>query len=77
MDALAKDNLAYWTEAVAVHLASPFYRTEAFRKGEIVLDPLVRRGIGDVAGKRLLHQGPEVTAPFLPLNFALDAVLPG
>ena len=65
MDELAKDNLAYWTEAVAVHLASPFYRTEAFRRGEIVLDPLVREGIGEVAGKRLLH---------LQCHFGLDTL---
>lgn len=65
MDELAKDNLAYWTEAVAVHLASPFYRAEAFRRGEIVLDPVVRKGLGEVAGQRLLH---------LQCHFGLDTL---
>ena len=55
MDEIAEDNLAYWTEAVAVHLASPFYQTEAFRAGANVLDPVVLDGLGDVTGQRVLH----------------------
>lgn len=65
MDDLAKDNLAYWTDAVAVHLASPFYLTEAMRKGANVLDPVARAGVGDVAGQRLLH---------LQCHFGLDTL---
>ena len=65
MDELAKDNLAYWTDAVAAHLDSPFYRTEALRRGESVLDPVARQGVGDVAGQRLLH---------LQCHFGLDTL---
>jgi len=65
MDELAKDNLAYWTEAVAVHLTSPFYRTEDFRRGEIVLDPVARQGVGEVEGRRVLH---------LQCHFGLDTL---
>ena len=59
------DNLAHWNEVTAHHVASPFYRTEDFRKGEIVLDPVVRDAIGDVAGQRLLH---------LQCHFGLDTL---
>jgi SAM-dependent methyltransferase len=48
-------NRAYWDELVTLHLAAPFYKIEGFRHGANVLDYLVRDGIGDVAGKRLLH----------------------
>lgn len=65
MDPVARENFAYWNEAVAIHLASPFYRTEAFRRGEVVLDPVVRAGLGEVAGKRLLH---------LQCHFGLDTL---
>ena len=65
MAGVADENFAYWTEAVAIHLASPFYRTAAFRRGEAVIDPLVRQGLGDVAGKRLLH---------LQCHFGLDTL---
>jgi SAM-dependent methyltransferase len=65
MDEVASDNLAYWNEAVAIHLASPFYRTADFRRGEVALDPVVREGLGDVAGKRILH---------LQCHFGLDTL---
>lgn len=48
-------NLAHWEEVTPVHLASPFYRVQAFRDGEVVLDAIARESVGDVAGKRLLH----------------------
>ena len=48
-------NRAHWDEVTPIHVASPFYEVEAFRRGEIVLDRLAREGIGDVAGKSLLH----------------------
>jgi SAM-dependent methyltransferase len=47
------------------HVTSPTYRTEDFRRGEIVLDPVVREAIGDVAGRRLLH---------LQCHFGLDTL---
>ena len=59
------DNLAHWNEVTPHHVASPMYRTEDFRRGEIVLDPVVRDAIGDVAGKRLLH---------LQCHFGLDTL---
>jgi SAM-dependent methyltransferase len=63
--AINSDNLAYWNEATAHHVVSPMYRTEPFRRGEIVLDPVVREGIGEVAGARLLH---------LQCHFGLDTL---
>jgi SAM-dependent methyltransferase len=48
-------NLAHWDEVTPVHLASPFYRTQAFRQGEVVLDDIARESVGDVTGKHLLH----------------------
>ena len=61
MDELAKDNLAYWNDATAIHLASPFYRTQDFRRGENILDPLVRAGIGEV-GEPILGRQAKLTA---------------
>ena len=63
--ALNPYNLAHWNEVTPHHVASPFYRTEDFRRGEIVLDPVVREAVGDVAGKRLLH---------LQCHFGLDTL---
>jgi SAM-dependent methyltransferase len=58
-------NLAHWEEVTPHHVASPFYRTDDFRAGENVLDPVVRQAVGDVAGKRLLH---------LQCHFGLDTL---
>jgi SAM-dependent methyltransferase len=55
MSDLMELNHAHWDEVTPIHVASPFYRTEAFRRGEMVLDPIAVEGVGDVAGKRLLH----------------------
>src|ERR1700744_4752602 len=63
--AIDPDNLAHWNEVTPHHIVSPMYRTEDFRRGEIVLDPVVRDAIGDVAGKRLLH---------LQCHFGLDTL---
>src|SRR5580700_8904312 len=59
------DNLAHWNEVTPHHVVSPMYRTEDFRRGEIVLDPVVRGQIGDVSGRRLLH---------LQCHFGLDTL---
>ncbi|HLI67606.1 MAG TPA: methyltransferase domain-containing protein [Caulobacteraceae bacterium] len=48
-------NRAHWDEVTPHHLAAPFYRAQAFRDGEVVLDEVARESVGDVAGKRLLH----------------------
>ena len=58
-------NLAHWNEVTPHHVVSAFYRTEDFRRGEIVLDPLVRSAVADVAEKRLLH---------LQCHFGLDTL---
>ncbi len=63
--AIDPDNLAHWDEVTAHHVASPMYRTRDFRRGEIVLDPVVRAAIGDVAGRSLLH---------LQCHFGLDTL---
>jgi SAM-dependent methyltransferase len=59
------DNLAHWNEVTPHHVVSAMYRTEDFRRGEIVLDRVVRGAIGEVAGKRLLH---------LQCHFGLDTL---
>jgi SAM-dependent methyltransferase len=63
--AVNADNLAHWNEVTPHHVTSAMYRTEDFRRGEIVLDPVVREAIGDVAGRRLLH---------LQCHFGLDTL---
>jgi len=65
MSTVNPHNLAHWNEVTAHHVGSPMYRTEDFRRGEIVLDPVVRDAIGDVAGRRLLH---------LQCHFGLDTL---
>jgi SAM-dependent methyltransferase len=63
--AIDADNLAHWNEVTPHHVASPMYRTDDFRRGEIVLDPVARAAVGDVAGQRLLH---------LQCHFGLDTL---
>jgi len=58
-------NLAFWNAVAPQHIASPLYRTADFRAGEIVLDPVAREAVGDVAGQRLLH---------LQCHFGLDTL---
>jgi len=65
MEAYKHTNLAYWNEMAQRHLDSPGYSTADFRKGEIILDPIVRAKIGDVRGKKLLH---------LQCHFGLDTL---
>lgn len=63
--AVDPDTLAHWNEVTPHHVTSPMYRTDDFRRGDVVLDPLVRDAIGDVRGKRLLH---------LQCHFGLDTL---
>ncbi len=58
-------NRAFWDELAERHVESEFYATARFRKGENILDSLVRERIGNVAGKRLLH---------LQCHFGLDTL---
>jgi SAM-dependent methyltransferase len=63
-DAIAA-NRARWDEVVDLHIASDFYRVDAFRRGEEKLDPIVLAEVGDVAGLKLLH---------LQCHFGLDTL---
>lgn len=58
-------SLAFWNAVAPQHFGSPLYRTADFRAGEIVLDPVARQAVGDVAGRRLLH---------LQCHFGLDTL---
>lgn len=63
----ADANLANWNDRAAIHLrdATGFYRVDAFRAGEDVLNPIEAAEIGDVAGRRLVH---------LQCHFGLDSL---
>ena len=65
MDDYRKFNRAWWNEVATLHVESPFYKTDAFRRGENVLDPIARERIGEVAGRRVLH---------LQCHFGLDTL---
>src|SRR5258707_11854318 len=65
MDDYRRENRAWWDELAPLHVKSPFYKTEALRRGENVLDPIARERLADVAGKRLLH---------LQCHFGLDTL---
>jgi len=65
MDDYRKQNRAWWNEVAPLHVNSPFYPTEAFKRGANVLDPIARDRLTDVAGKRLLP---------LQCHFGLDTL---
>ena len=65
MDDYRSHNRAYWNQLAASHPATPFYKADAFRRGENTLDPIARERVGDIAGKRLLH---------LQCHFGLDTL---
>lgn len=48
-------NLALWDEWTAIHVNSPFYDVEGFKRGDLKLNSLERQELGDVSGKSLLH----------------------
>ena len=52
MDERLKTNLDCWNEMAAVHLNSPGYRVDAFRKDQIHLYALEREEVGDVRANR-------------------------
>lgn len=54
-EAWFRANRANWDERVAVHLASDGYDLQPLRNGAGLLDPLVERRLGPVAGLRVLH----------------------
>ena len=55
MDKHTQDNRNYWDQLARIHPDTPFYRLDAFKRGENILDPIEREVLGDVAGKRLLQ----------------------
>jgi SAM-dependent methyltransferase len=65
MDDYRSHNRAWWDELVPLHVASPFYKMDAFRRGENLLDPIARERLAGVKGKRLLH---------LQCHFGLDTL---
>ena len=65
MDDYRTVNRAYWDQLASFHPKTPFYRTDAFRRGENVLDAIVREGLGDITGKRIIH---------LQCHFGLDTL---
>ena len=58
-------NRDWWNGVVPFHIASPFYKTQAFKSGQNVLDPLVCERVTQIRGKRLLH---------LQCHFGLDTL---
>ena len=60
-------NRAFWDERVPIHTASDFYDVEAFKAGELTLQPFEIKELGDVRDKTLVH---------LQCHFGLDT-LPG
>ena len=58
-------NKAYWDQLTELHNVGDVYSVETFLKGESILDPLVREGIGDVSGKSIVH---------LQCHFGLDTL---
>ena len=65
MDRFREANRAKWDELVQPHLTSGFYSIDALREGHRLLDPIVEREVGDVAGLSILH---------LQCHFGLDTL---
>jgi SAM-dependent methyltransferase len=55
MDAHTTQNRRYWDQLARIHPRTAFYKLEAFKRGENILDPIERDALGDVSGKRLLQ----------------------
>ncbi len=53
--ALLAENQRAWDLRTPVHLASPMYDLEGWRRGETSLTPLELDWLGDVGGKSVLH----------------------
>jgi len=58
-------NRRRWDELVQVHLGSPFYDLEGFRRGGLSLRRVEREEVGDVTGADMLH---------LQCHFGLDTL---
>ena len=55
MDERLETNRTNWNERTPVHAASTFYDVEGFKAGRMTLNEIVRREVGEVPGKTLLH----------------------
>ncbi len=58
-------NRTMWDQFAKINVESPIYKTEAFLKGESVLNSIELEELGDVKGKSLLH---------LQCHFGLDTL---
>ncbi|MET0972248.1 MAG: class I SAM-dependent methyltransferase [Thermoleophilaceae bacterium] len=58
-------NRAFWDERVPIHTASDFYDVEAFKAGELTLEPFEIEELGDVRDRTLVH---------LQCHFGLDTL---
>ncbi len=65
VDDFLKSNRELWNAWTRIHVKSKFYDVAGFKAGKIRLDSVVRKGVGDVAGKSLLH---------LQCHFGLDTL---
>ena len=51
LDEYLKTNLAWWDEAVGVHVGTDMYDVEAFRRGADTLSPIERDELGPLVGE--------------------------
>jgi SAM-dependent methyltransferase len=49
------ENKKLWNEWTGIHVKSAFYDVEGFKQGKNSIDQIELEGVGDVAGKSLLH----------------------
>ncbi len=49
-------NKRRWNEVTIVHTKSDFYDADGFLAGRNTLGPIERNAVGEMKGKRLLHQ---------------------
>jgi len=55
MDEHVHANRDHWNDLVDYHVRSPFYDVASFKAGRNTLDAVELEGVGEVAGKSLLH----------------------
>ena len=65
MNKYLASNKELWNNWTHLHVQSKMYDVPGFKAGKIPLDSVVRAGVGDVAGKSLLH---------LQCHFGLDTL---
>jgi SAM-dependent methyltransferase len=65
MDPYVRRNQELWDEWTEINVRSAFYDVAGFKRDRSPLDPLVREGLGPLAGKSVLH---------LQCHFGLDTL---